>query len=185
MTSRSLTKAIGFAVGLLCITAAAAGARELTVEFQFNRLNRIASNQFAVWVEDSDGHLVKTLFVTDFTARKSGYRRRPAALPMWVRAFDPASHTTSEVDAVSRPTPDRGLVVLSWNGTNAAGKAVPPGVYRVHIEGNIYWENMIYFTIPVDIGSLPFSFEAMPSDGSADPAADQPLITGVRVSYLP
>ncbi len=172
-------------VALVGLSAAAAEAGELDVEFRFNRLNRIASNQLAVWVEDSHGHYLKTLFVTDFTARRAGYRRRAAALPMWVRAFDPASRSPAEVDAVSRATPRGGPVTLTWDMTDEHGNKLPAGSYRVHVEGNVFWESMIYYTIPVELAGAPFSFEAQPAEESADPRADAPLITGVRLSYRP
>lgn len=171
---------------LIAVTAAArAEARDLTLEFQFQRLRRIASNQLAVWIEDSSGHHIRTLFVTDFTARRAGYRLRPAALPRWVRAFDPASRPRSDVDAVSRPTPPAGHVTLIWDGTDEGGRRVTAGSYVVHIEGNIFWETMAYYRIPVEIGADPFSFEASPSPEASDSSADRPLVRDVRVSYRP
>lgn len=174
------------AAAAIALTAVARlDARELTLELEFQRINRIASNQLAVWIEDSSGGHVRTLFVTDFTARKEGYRRRPAALPLWVRAFDPAARSRSEVDAVSRATPRSGRIRVVWDGTDEKGRKVAPGSYRLHIEGNIFWESMVYYSIPVDIGQAPFSFEASPASESSDASVDIPLIRDVRVSYRP
>ncbi|MDR2037847.1 MAG: DUF2271 domain-containing protein [Bacteroidales bacterium] len=51
------------------------GVLEITVSYV--RQSGHGSNQYAVWIEDSVGKLVKTLYVTQFTA-KGGYVRRPA-----------------------------------------------------------------------------------------------------------
>ncbi|HUX20272.1 MAG TPA: DUF2271 domain-containing protein [Spirochaetia bacterium] len=185
VSSRRFARTIGLVIVLAAFALVSTEARELTLEFQFNRMNRIASNQIAVWIEDSSGHLVKTLFVTDFTARKAGYRRRAAALPVWVSVYRPGTHPSKEVDGISRATPKSGRVTISWDGTDQSGRTVAPGAYVLHIEGNIFWENMVYFSVPLDVGATPFSFEARPTEGSADPTADLPLITEVRVRYLP
>ncbi|WP_433178531.1 hypothetical protein [Treponema denticola] len=52
----------------------------ISISFDFSKKLRLASNQFAVWVENENGMLVKNLFVTDFTAGK-GWEKRPESLP--------------------------------------------------------------------------------------------------------
>lgn len=39
---------------------------KLKISIDFNRSSTPASNQYAVWIEDMDGNVVKTLFVTNF-----------------------------------------------------------------------------------------------------------------------
>lgn len=41
---------------------------KLKINIDFNRSSTPASNQYAVWIEDMDGNVVKTLFVTNFTS---------------------------------------------------------------------------------------------------------------------
>ena len=48
----------------------------ITVSFDYKHMSTMASNQFAVWVEDSDGKAVKTITATDFTAARRGYLDR-------------------------------------------------------------------------------------------------------------
>ncbi|MCD8029788.1 MAG: DUF2271 domain-containing protein [Bacteroides sp.] len=48
------------------------GKLEITVDYK--RQDGRGSNQYAVWVEDAVGNLVKTLYVTQFTA-DGGYKK--------------------------------------------------------------------------------------------------------------
>ncbi|WP_221621529.1 DUF2271 domain-containing protein [Paenibacillus rhizophilus] len=61
-----------------------AASRTLGISFPFVRQDGIASNQFAVWVEDSRGRYVTTLYATRFIAT-GGYKLRPEAIPTWVK----------------------------------------------------------------------------------------------------
>ena len=46
------------------------------ISFDYNRAERdYANNQFAVWIEDQDGNLIETLFVTEIS-----YHRLPTLL---------------------------------------------------------------------------------------------------------
>ena len=56
-----------------------AGER-LEISFRFQR-GGIASSQYAIWIEDETGKLVRTLYVTSFTA-KGGYEYRKDAVPI-------------------------------------------------------------------------------------------------------
>lgn len=183
-SSRVFVLAVAFAVGFLC-AGREAGARELSVELTFDRVPRIASNQLAIWVEDSTGRHVKTLFVTSFTARRQGYRRRPAALREWVRSYAPASRPAQEVDAVSRATPPPGRLSITWDCTDEGGHQVAAGGYRVRIEGNLFWESRVMYSAWVELGAEAASIEAFPTYSSADGESDFRMISGVRISYDP
>lgn len=56
---------------------------KLKISIDFNRSSTPASNQYAVWIEDMDGNVVKTLFVTNFTSN-GGYAVREDSIPTWV-----------------------------------------------------------------------------------------------------
>lgn len=58
------------------------GNKELTISFDFQR-GGIASSQYAIWIENEEGKLVRTLYATSFTA-KGGYEYRRDAIPFWV-----------------------------------------------------------------------------------------------------
>ena len=65
-------------------------ATKLEVSFNYQRQNGPGSNQYAVWIENEKGEVVKTLFVTSFTTKgrvrgneqpMRGYVKRPACVP--------------------------------------------------------------------------------------------------------
>ena len=73
----------------------AAKANTLEVSFNYQRQQGPGSNQYAVWIENEKGEVVKTLFVTSFTTKgrvrgneqpMRGYIKRPACVPTWVKA---------------------------------------------------------------------------------------------------
>ena len=45
----------------------------MTISFDYAKQSGYAANQFAVWVEDANGALIKTLYATRFTV-KGGYQ---------------------------------------------------------------------------------------------------------------
>ena len=122
----------------------------IEISFTYQRGTTIASNQVAVWVEDVEGVVVKTLLVTDFTAGRRGYRNRTMSLPVWVAASDPESMTDEEIDTVSGATPGQGELVYVWDFTNQSGVRVPDGIYTVHVEGTFYWESDVLYTAVID-----------------------------------
>ena len=132
------------------------------VSFDFTRMSTHASNQIAIWIEDESGHIVKTVFVTNFTAGRRGYENREDALVHWVEAADPSGMSDTEVDAVSGPTPQAGHVTYLWDITDDAGNRVDDGVYRIIIEGTLYWSSSVLYTAEIDLsnateGTLEFS----------------------------
>ena len=50
--------------------------RRLEISFSYANVRRIASSQFAFWIEDLNGNYIDTLYVTQWTAQ-GGYKRRP------------------------------------------------------------------------------------------------------------
>ena len=123
---------------------------KVVISFDFTRMSTHASNQFAVWVEDADGNMVKTLFVPDFTAARRGYRLREDAVPSWVSAADPNAMTDQEIDAISSATPMAGTQTYSWDLTDVVGNPVPDGVYRIMVEGTLYWSSTVLYTAELD-----------------------------------
>ena len=121
---------------------------ELT--FRFNRASTHAANQFAVWIEDENGALVKTLFVTDFTAAGRGYLRREDSVASWVKAADPETMDDEALDAISGATPRSGILEYRWDLTDQSGERVPGGVYVVKLEGTLYWSSRILFSARID-----------------------------------
>lgn len=103
----------------------AAGGR-LTITYTLERQRQIASDQFAIWIEDEKGQYVRTLFATDFVSRRGGWKLRPQTTPTWVAAAGIANAPQSAIDAVSGATPARGLHTVVRESSSAGTAYSPP-----------------------------------------------------------
>lgn len=122
----------------------------LEISFRFQR-GGIASSQYAIWIENETGKLVRTLYVTSFTA-KGGYEYRKDAVPVWVSKAKPQVLSSTQIDAITGATPRNGVVTYQWDGTDDNGNRVPVGTYRFFIEGTLYWENRVVYTGKLEWG---------------------------------
>jgi hypothetical protein len=127
-------------------------ASSVTVQFDYTWMSTQASNQVAVWVEDTSGHVVKTLYVSDFTGARRGYRARADALPHWIAAADPDAMSDDTLDAVSSATLQDGRQSFVWDLMDSKGKAVPQGQYTVKVEGTLYWSSNVVYSGTIDTG---------------------------------
>jgi hypothetical protein len=161
----------------------------VVIIFDFQRQSGHASNQFAVWIEDMDGRMVKTLFATRFTAG-GGYENRPDSLSTWVsRALG-----VTDFDAVAGATPKSGSVTCVWNLTDESGNAVPAGTYRFFVEGPLRWKNRVLYTGEIEVGGDTVSTLAFPEftyEGSAgkstaltDDSPERNMIRIVMATYF-
>ena len=123
----------------------------LEVSFHFTRQGGIASNQFAVWIEDIQGRYVRTLYATRWTAT-GGWQRRETSVPQWVNRSGLAGRGHAHIDALAGPTPQTGVLSYLWDGRNYAGQPVPPGEYQIFVEGSLRWENRVLYTAVVRLG---------------------------------
>lgn len=107
-----------FASVLLSAAAAFIWAEKISVAVNPGEAYSKRAPQIAVWVEDSDGTYVDTLFVTK---KASGNKwigspkdGRPESLPDWYRAKgqNPSEKISKdEVDATTSATPKKGIVI--------------------------------------------------------------------------
>lgn len=137
-----------------------AKSSELAITFKYEKQSGAASNQFAVWIEDMDGNLVRTLFATKFTA-KGGYKNRPDSIPVWVHQSGLSAMSNAEVDAISSATPQAGMLEYVWDLADTGGKAVAAGNYKYFVEGTLRWQNQVLYAGMVTIGDAPFASEAI------------------------
>lgn len=124
---------------------------EVQIIFEFSRQSIIASNQFAVWIEDMDGNIIKTVFVTHFTG-KGGYNIRKNSLPIWVKKTKPETMDDEKIDAITGATPKSDNLTYRWDCTDLSGNPVPAGEYRFFVEGTLHWEDSVLFTGVIPIG---------------------------------
>ena len=166
----------------------------ITVTFHYERQSGSASNQYAIWVEDMGGNYVNTLYATKWTAG-GGFSSRPDSIALWVGKSGIASMPDYYVDAISGATPSAsGSQSYPWNLKDINGETVPPGEYRVFVEGTLRWKNYVLYTAVVTIGDTPESVEAdaefvyEASDRQAALTGDSPenaMIGAVTVNFVP
>ena len=135
---------------------AAKKAQTLEVSFDYQRQAGPGSNQYAVWIENEKGDVVKTLFVTSYTTKgrarggeqpKRGYIVRPACVPTWVKTVKADEKTDQQLDAVTGATPQAGgTQTFTWDFTDEQGKAVPQGNYKVVVEATLFFDSDIIYS---------------------------------------
>lgn len=177
-------------VALVVAGSAAVGRAEgaggrVTIGYTVTRARQIASDQFAVWIEDAKGQFVRTLFATDFVARRSGWKRRPATTPTWVAAAAVKDTPQGAIDAVSGATPGSGAHTVVWDLKDRDGKPVAPGTYRYRIEGNISWANTVLWTGTIRVGGARESSTATAAYSPPEAAKLNSLISAVTATYEP
>ena len=131
-------------------------ASTLEVSFDYQRQAGPGSNQYAVWIENEKGEVVKTLFVTSYTTKgrarggeqpKRGYIVRPACVPTWVKTVKADEKTDQQLDAVTGATPQAGgTQTFTWDFTDEQGKAVPQGDYKVVVEATLFFDSDIIYS---------------------------------------
>jgi len=132
---------------------------EVVITFDFVRQSGSASNQYAVWIEDMGGEVVKSLYASRWTA-DGGYKTRPDSIFIWAERAGLASMSKEEVDAVSAATPRTGTVSHTWDLTDTAEEAVPPGEYMVFVEGTLRWKNYVLYSARIRLGADPVTVTA-------------------------
>ena len=166
---------------------------KLTVTFDYEKQSGHGSNQFAAWIEDADGKLIKTLYATKFTAG-GGYKNRPDSIPVWVEKSGLASLQKSDVDAITGATPKAGNLSYDWDCKDADGNPVFPGQYAFMLEGTLRGKNQVLYTGEIEIGDSPetadataeYTYEA--ADNYPALTADSPensMIDGVTAHFTP
>ena len=159
--------------------------RGVEISFDFTRMSTHASNQLAIWVENADGELIKTVFVTNFASARRGYRNRDMALLHWVSAAEPEGMSDGQIDAISSATPSAGRLVYFWDLTDQNGDRVPDGVYTVYLEGTLYWESNVLFSAVIDTratepGELPVEMLRSEPDNSEN----ETMLKSVRIAAI-
>ena len=135
---------------LLLLLSAAALYADVSIDFDYKSMSGFSSNQMALWVENDKGEVVKTIFVTDFTARRRGYKKREQALNHWVSIAKPAQMSDADIDVISSATPKAGTQHFTWDLTDKAGKKVPSGKYFIKLEGTLYQGSNAVYTGTID-----------------------------------
>ena len=183
-----MKKIIFFAVFCLVLSLAQMAAQSSVsvteISFTFERQRGFSTNQFAVWIEDSRGGLVKTLFATKFTAG-GGWSKRPESVPLWVEKSGLASMNKKDIDAFSGATPRNGALSYRWDGRDKNGNPASPGEYKIFLEATLRSENRVLYSAPFTLGSRSPSEAEIKPGYFGSGSAERNMIGNVRVTYRP
>lgn len=157
---------------------------KVEISFPFTKQDGVASNQFAVWIEDDEGNFVKTLYVTDFTAR-GGYKNRKESIPTWVKKSNAAETPRADLDAVSGATPQTGNLTYTWDCTDQNGNPVSGGNYRFVVEGTLFWESGVLYSGIIAVDENQKSTVAAVAEYSSEDAKNKNMIGAVTAVYIP
>lgn len=156
---------------------------QVEISLTYNRRTGIASNQYAVWIEDINGQLVKTLYVTRFTA-EGGWKYRPDSLPTWVSKSGIKDNDAQAVDEYSGATPLSGRLTYVWDCTDENGQEVPGGEYRFLVEGTIFWKDAVIYEGVIYINGEENSAKAE-AKYTTESAGQSDMIIDVEAVYMP
>ena len=144
------------------IAACASKPGDLEISFNYTKQAGPGSNQYAVWVENASGQVVKTLFVTEFTSKgrsrdgskpARGYTYRTSCVPTWVKHVGAENLTDDEMDAFTGATPAQsGVQTFTWDFTDQDGKPVAKGTYRICLEATYNGNSVVTYTGTVASG---------------------------------
>ena len=167
---------------VLVLTGAAAQQAAADIAFSFTRQSGHASNQFAVWIEDSQGKYIKTLYATRYTAN-GGWKQRETSIPVWVKKSGLSGIAKAQIDALTAATPVTGILTYTWDGTDSKGASVPAGNYVIFLEGTLRWENQVLYRAPIRLGQGPAEPEVS-VEYTGNPGAEHTMIGNVKARTL-
>ena len=156
---------------------------KLKISIDFNRSSTPASNQYAVWIEDMDRNVVKTLFVTNFTSN-GGYAVREDSIPTWVAHAKPSDMDKTRIDAITGATPSTGTHSYIWDGTNDDGNIVADGTYMFYVEGTLYWSSIVRYEGTVSMGDTESSTLDVKAVYTEDTEQNRNMLSNVAADYI-
>ena len=143
------------AAALFATTSCAQKASSVDVSFNYERQDGPGSNQYAVWVENAQGQVVRTLFVTSYTTKGRargdeelvrGYIKRPACVPTWVKTVNANELSDEELDVFTGATPqNNGLQTFTWDLKDQKGVVVPKGTYKIFVEATLIFDCIVKY----------------------------------------
>ena len=153
----------------------------ITVSFLYMPPSQIEPTYHtAVWLEDSSGALVKTLFVShdlSSTEFKMG-----EACPDWVKQSHWETAAPSQVDAVTGATPHVGSGALTFD---VAELGIRAGTYRFKFQVHITEHYNVLHTGELTIGTAPHSARLEALYSPAKPPGGVDFVRDVHVEFSP
>lgn len=141
-----------FAISLFASSSFAQSISSVEISFNYQRQDGPGSNQYAIWVENAQGEVIRTLFVTSYTTKGRargnaelvrGYIKRPNCVPTWVKAVKADNLSDEELDVFTGATPKAsGLQSFTWDLKDQQGKAIEEGTYKILVEATLYGKSI-------------------------------------------
>ncbi len=161
--------------------AAPAAAGKLVVSFLYMPPSEIEPTYHtAMWLEDKDGKMVKTLFVSQELSVNE--YKQGIACPTWIKQSSWAKADKSVVDAVTGPTPNVGSGTMSFD-LNQLG--IAPGSYRFCFQVHIVDKYNVLFRGAVDVGQAAQEVKIEELYSPNKPGASHEIVRDVYVQYVP
>lgn len=156
---------------------------KLEIKISYEHQSGRGSNQYAVWIENSGGEVVKTLFVTKFTA-DGGYSYRQNCVPLWLSKAKPSEHSKEEIDAYTGATPSTGIHTYMWDFTDSQGNRVKDGEYYFFVEGTLINTSTVIFKGSFNKNTKEQLIESKPEFNSED-ITNKGMLKSVTARYIP
>jgi len=160
--------------------SAPAAAGQIVVSFLYMPPSQIEPTYHtAMWLEDKDGKMLKTLFVS--TELSVNEYKQGDACPDWLKQASWAKAEKSLVDAVTGPTPNVGGGTLAFD---LAQLGIAPGSYRFCFQVHIVEKYNVLYRGMVDAGTKAqdVKIEIL---HAGKPAGAEELVKDVIVQYVP
>jgi hypothetical protein len=176
---------IVFCLALSGIHAQNSVSSGIEISFTYNYQTGFSSNQFAVWIEDSEGKLVRTLFATRFTAALGGWEKRPLSIPLWVKKSGVSTLSKKEIDAFTGATPRTSTLRYRWDGLDKNGNRAETGEYQIFLEATLKSENRVLYSASFILGDSTMLETIIKTKYFGKGTKERKMIENVRVFYNP
>lgn len=168
------------AVSVVALVAAGAPGT-LEVKFFFDTPTNVEPTYHtAIWLENADGQIVKTLFVSQElsgTAFKVG-----DACPDWVNKAQWEKAPKTEVAAVTAPTPSVGVGELTFD---LASLGVAPGTYGFRLQVHVTEQYNLLYRGQVTVGGPGADIKLETAFGPGKLDSTDQFVRDVEVRYRP
>jgi hypothetical protein len=153
-----------------------------TLEISYLVSSTVEGSRFtAVWLENEDGELVKTLFVSSELAQ-GAFTVEGDICPDWIKKSHWEKASQAEVDAVSGPTPVVGSGSFSFDLKKLG---ILPGVYYFLMQVHSHDSYNILFKGRIRAGQEPAETKAEVFYSPAKYAAAEDLVRDVSARFTP
>jgi hypothetical protein len=161
----------------LAVTPAPAGA--LHVRFFYSPPGSVEPTYHtAMWIEDADGKIVRTLFVSQELS--GGAYRVGNACPDWVKQSHWESMPQNDVAAVTAPTPNVGESELTFD---VAKLGLAPGTYGFRLQVHITETVNVLYRGPFTVGGPDADVKLETLVGPGKPVSTEQFVRDVDVRY--